>query len=65
MTEKKTKIALMVVVGFKVNEGNSAYYRKLSYFDNISLGEALRDAIFDKDADFVSVRVVKKVKPKK
>jgi len=47
-----------VIVAFKVNEENSIYYRKCR--DIQELKRALEVAFEKKDADFISIRKVKK-----
>jgi len=47
-----------VLVGFKVSEENSVYYKKCRSIEELK--KALEVAFEEKDADFVSIRKVKK-----
>ena len=51
-------MARFILVGFKVSEERSVYYRKCR--DIEELKKALETAFELKDADFVSIRKVKK-----
>jgi hypothetical protein len=52
------RMARFIIVGFKISEENSVYYKKCR--DIEELKKALETAFELKDADFVSIRKVKK-----
>jgi len=49
---------LYVVVGFRVDEENSVYYRKCRGVEELK--KCVEDAFTKKNADFISVRRIKK-----
>jgi len=63
MNEKLRNIKI-VVVGFRVKEENSVFYKKLDNPSDRELGCCINVAFHTKNCDFVSVRAIEKKEEK-